>query len=345
MGRIDVHHHITPPAYVAAVGAAAIAGPAVSKSVEWTPGMSLDVMDANGVDAALVAVSAPGVWTGDQPGTTRLARACNEYSAQLCADHPGRFAWLAAVPLPDVTAAVAEVAFSFDELGADGVLLMTNYENRYLGDPRFRPLLAELDRRRAVVAVHPTVCDCLDAVPEIPRSVIEFPHDTTRTVCSLLFSGAFDAHRGIRWLLPHGGGTSVFLAHRIAGVLELRPDLRERVPEGVIAALGSFYYDTAFAANAPSFAALRALAPAGHILFGTDFPFAPQVFTAASIAALEELADGPEELEAVTRTNALELFPRLAARGGTASRAGTADTSAAATAPGAAVAAGPEADA
>lgn len=312
MGSIDVHHHIQPPEYVSAVGSAAIAGPAVGSTVGWSAERSLEAMDANGIDSAVVSISAPGVWAGDQAATTRLARACNEFAAQLCADHPGRFGWLAALPLPDLAAAIDETTRAFDALGADGALLMTNYENRYLGDPRLEPLLAELDRREAVVALHPTLCDCLDAVPEIPRSVIEFPHDTTRTVCSLLFSGALRKYPGIRWLLPHGGGTLAFLAHRIAGVLQLRPDLHERLPEGVIAALQTLYYDTAFAINPPSFAALRALVPRSHIVFGTDFPFAPEAFTAASVAGLAEVTNDPDELEAVTWRNALALFPRFA---------------------------------
>jgi predicted TIM-barrel fold metal-dependent hydrolase len=163
------------------------------------------------------------------------------------------------------------------------------------------------------VALHPTACDCLDPVPEIPLSVIEFPHETTRTVCSLLFSGALLRFPRIRWLLPHGGGTVVILAHRIAGVLNLRPELRDRVPDGVIAALQRLYYDTAFSTNPSSFAALRALVPRDHLVFGTDFPFAPEAFMAASVAGLAELAADPDELEAVQRRNALWLFPRFAA--------------------------------
>ena len=312
MGLIDTHHHIQPPDYVTAIGAAAIGGPAVGSDLAWSPRRSLDAMDANGVESAVVSISAPGVWTGDQAGTTRLARACNEFSAQLCAEHRGRFGWLAALPLPDIAAALDETAHAYDVLGADGVLLMTNYQNRYLGDPYFAPLLAELDRRDAVVALHPTACDCLDPVPEIPLSVIEFPHDTTRTVCSLLFSGALQRCPRIRWLLPHGGGTIVILAHRIAGVLNLRPELRDRVPDGVIAALRRLYYDTAFSTNPSSFAALRALVPRDHLVFGTDFPFAPEAFMAASVTGLAELAADPDELEAVQKRNAVALFPRFA---------------------------------
>ncbi|MCZ7665120.1 MAG: amidohydrolase [Thermoleophilia bacterium] len=312
MGSIDVHHHIQPPEYVAAIGSVAIAGPAVASAVDWGAQRSLEAMDKNGIEAAVVSISAPGVWVGEQSGTTRLARVCNEFSAQLCADHPGRFGWLAALPLPDVGAALDETAYAFDQLGADGALLLTNYGNRYLGHPGFEPLLAELDGRGAVVALHPTSCDCLDAVPEIPRSVIEFPHDTTRTVCSLLFGGSLLRYPNIRWLLPHGGGTLAFLAHRIAGVLNLRPNLREHAPGGVISALQSLYYDTAFAANPPSFAALRELAPGDHILFGTDFPFAPEAFMAASVAGLAEVADGAAAFESVSRRNAQTLFPRFA---------------------------------
>ena len=152
-----MHHHFAPPAWIADVKGRPLLQPANTK---WTPEHSIEDMDKGGVAAAVVSITNPGLWFGDPAQSRRLARACNEYGARLISDHPTRFGLFAALPLPDVDAALAEIAHAYDTLKTDGIALFTSYGDRWLGNPAFRPVMEELNRRRAVVAVHPTAADC-----------------------------------------------------------------------------------------------------------------------------------------------------------------------------------------
>ena len=124
------------------------------------PRKSIEDMDRGGVAAAVVSITNPGLWFGDAAVTRRLARACNDYGAKLVQDHPTRFGLFAAMPLPDVDATLKEIAYAYDTLKADGVGLLTSYGDTWLGNPAFRPVMEELNRRKAVVHVHPTAANC-----------------------------------------------------------------------------------------------------------------------------------------------------------------------------------------
>lgn len=309
--RIDVHHHILPPDYVRIVGDARI-GPLIvaGRTPEWTPRHSIDAMDRNGISTAITSISAPGLWFGDDAQAQRLARHCNDYAAGLRSAFPGRFGVFACLPLPDVDASLEEITYSFDVLKADGMGLLTNYDGRYPGDPAFRPVFDELNRRRAVVYFHPTTagsCSCFDMVP---AATLDFPFDTTRAIASLLFSGTLARCRDIRFIFSHAGGTVPFLAERIAR-LERRPDFKDAVPEGVIAELRRLYYDTALSANPYTFSALLQLVTHDQILFGSDYPFAPEATMAATVDGLQKLGLDRAALHAIERGNALRLMPEL----------------------------------
>src|SRR5436309_3168181 len=155
--RIDIHHHFGPAVWVAEVKGRPLLQPA---NTTWTPAKSIEDMDRGSVAASVISITNPGLWFGDKAVTSRLARACNEYAAKLVQDHPTRFGFFAAMPLPDVDAALKEIAYAYDTLKADGVGLFTSYNDTWLGNPAFRPVMEELHRRNAVVHVHPTAASC-----------------------------------------------------------------------------------------------------------------------------------------------------------------------------------------
>jgi predicted TIM-barrel fold metal-dependent hydrolase len=312
--RIDVHNHILPPDYVTAIGGRAIGGPALNPGAPpWDVASALAAMDGAGVTGAVVSVSAPGMLLDDAAATRRLTRSCNQFSAQMVADHPGRFGMFASLPLPEVKAALTELDYALDVLKADGVILMSNYRDRYLGDPAFAPLFDALNARRAVVFVHPTTCRCgLGVLPDVPASMIEFPHDTTRTITSLLFSGTFTRCPDIRFIFPHAGGTLPFLANRIASIAARLPEVSARNPQGVLATLRQLNYDTASAAAPMAFAALMQLVTPNKVLLGTDFPFAPAAAMRATVAGLGQLGLDEGSVRAIEVGNAEALFPRFA---------------------------------
>src|SRR6266852_5916224 len=155
--RIDIHHHFGPSVWVAEVKGRPLLQAA---NTTWTPAKSIEDMDRGGVAASVVSITNPGLWFGDATVTRRLARACNEYGAKLVQEHPTRFGLFAAMPLPDVDATLKEIAHAYDTLKADGIGLFTSYGDTWLGNPAYRPVMEELNRRKAVVHVHPTAANC-----------------------------------------------------------------------------------------------------------------------------------------------------------------------------------------
>ena len=310
--RIDVQHHILPPAYVDAVGAPAIAGMIVSgRCPEWSPQVSLEAMDRNGIATSVMSLSAPGLPFADEASVVAMARECNDYVARMQQDFPGRFGNFATLPLPFVDASLAEIDYAFDTLKADGVCILTSYGTTYPGDAALEPVLAELSRRKAVVHVHPTASEGANLVG-LPAATLEFPFDTTRAVANLLFTGSFARHRHIRFIFSHAGGAVPFLAERMAR-LERRPDFRKMVPDGVIAELKRHYYDVALSANRFSFSALLELVGTDHVLFASDFPFAAEDTMGSTVDGLRALDLDAADLAAIERGNALALMPGLQA--------------------------------
>ena len=309
--RIDVHHHILPPDYVEIVGDDRI-GPLIlaGRTPEWTPEMSIEAMDRNGIATAVTSISAPGLWFGDSEETIKLCRHCNEYASEIARAHPGRFGVFASLPLPDVEASLAEIDYALDTLKADGIGLLTSYGDRYPGDPDFAPVFDELDRRGAVVYFHPTNAPCSQCLPEIPAATLDFPFDTTRAIVSLLFGGTFARCQNIRFIFSHAGGAAPYLAERIAR-LGARPGFKEKVPNGVVPELQRLYYDTALSANWLAFRSLFELVAPEHVLFGSDYPFAPEATMTATVKGLIDLGLDADVLRGIERDNALRLFPHM----------------------------------
>ena len=305
--RIDVHHHFSPPKWIAEVAGREMLQRA---NVDWTPARSLEDMDQAGVAASIVSITNPGLWFGDTTATRRIARDCNDYGAKLVQEHPKRFGLFATMPMPDVDATLAEIAYACDTLKADGIHLFTSYGDVWLGHPSFEPVMAELDRRKAVVHVHPTAANCCrNLVPDVPPGIMEYGTDTTRAILGLLFSGAAVRFPNIRFIWSHAGGTAPFLAGRIEGSVARLKDRAQRLPNGAMHEMRRFHYDVAGAANAGAIASLLKLVTPAQVLFGTDFPPAgPSLKVVESLAALGFSA---ADLRAIERDNAVRLLPRF----------------------------------
>lgn len=313
---IDVHAHFLPPVYrdaLARAGAEAVDGMPIP---DWTPERALAIMDEIGVAGAVLSVSSPHVSFLPPAAAADLCREVNDYAADLCHRHPTRFGAYAILPLPDIAESLEELQRALDVLKLDGIALPTHAGGTYLGDPLFAPLLEALDARAATVFVHPTSPACFESFGlRLPAPMIEFPFDTTRTVASLLFSGALERYARIRFILPHGGGTLPFLATRIAGVgaIPVMGD-RAKAPPETLKALAALYYDLALASAPHQVAALRAIAPVEQILYGTDFPFAPEPVLRTAEAQFKALPFTDTERRQVRHANARGLFAAFADR-------------------------------
>jgi predicted TIM-barrel fold metal-dependent hydrolase len=298
--RIDVHHHILPPEYIAAI--ASRRGVPVP---DWSPARSLEEIDRAGIATAMLSLVQPGVWFGDVAEGRRLSRMANDYGARLVRDHPGRFGLFATIPLPDTEGSLKEIEYAFDTLKADGISLMTSYGERWLGDAAFGPVWQELERRKAVIYTHPTqVACCRNLIPEVPTSTIEYATDTSRTMASILFTGTAVRYPGIRWIFSHGGGTVPFLLSRFT-TLEANMKDKSKLPNGVVHELRRFYYDTAQANHAGALAALMKLVPVSQVVLGTDYPFRRAV---EEIAGVINYGFSAADVRAIERDNALRLL-------------------------------------
>jgi predicted TIM-barrel fold metal-dependent hydrolase len=298
--RIDVHYHGNSPGFIAAIKAR---NTGQTPLMNWTPAKALEDMDRDGVATSIMSTSEPSVHFGDAAAARALARECNEFGARLVADHPTRWGMFATLPLPDVDGSLREIEYAFDTLKADGACFMSSYEGKYLGDPKFAPVMDELNRRKAVCYTHPFRGAMMNMLPDGRALGITLTTETTLTIQSILYTNTATRCPDIRFIWSHGGGTAPYITSRLgAGT---GPDGQ---PNANMAAMRKFYYDTAQAFNEYTLATFTKVVPLSHILFGTDYPFA-QAGTVAK--GLADSGFPAANLRAIERDSALELFPRL----------------------------------
>ncbi len=299
-GRIDVHHHMLPPFYMELRRSLREPG----QMPAWSPEKSLEDMEKSGVSRAMLSLAVSGVTFDAGEAGRNLARKSNDYGAQLVMEHPAKFGLLAALPLPDPQGSLKEIEYALDMLRADGIALLTSYGDKWLGDPAYTPVFEELNRRKAVVFVHPNAPNCCtNVLPRVPASTMEFLFDTARTIESLLTNGTFSRFPNVRFIFSHGGGTMPILARRI--VRTFPKDLASQVPNGVIYELKRQFYDTASASDPTALSALMSIVPTSQILFGSDFPFISAQEPANDLAH-SGLPSGT--VDAINRDNAERLF-------------------------------------
>jgi predicted TIM-barrel fold metal-dependent hydrolase len=313
-GIIDVHHHIIPQEYVNSLSKIGIYSSLGRNLPNWNAEETLEIMDRNDVATSFVSISAPGVYFKEvkdaQDLAIRLSRQMNEACAELIHDHPGRFGAFAVLPLPDVDAALAELHYALDVLNLDGVALLSNYDGYYLGDPRFDPLLNDLNRRKAVVFVHPMTPPGIEASHlGFPEMMMDVCFDTTRTAYSLVLKGQTEKYPDIRFILAHAGGTVPYIVARVEGAAAFCR-LGEAIPKGLDYYLRKFYYDTALSAAPCALSSLHSLVDSSQILFGSDYIFATHVAFERGregIRGYERFTE--DDIDAIEYGNALNLFP------------------------------------
>jgi 6-methylsalicylate decarboxylase len=309
---VDTHHHILPDFFFRATNEAhdPVGGIAPQP---WSKESALSFMDDAGIDAAITSISTPGVHMGDDAAARSLARRCNEFAANLIRSNPGRFGAFACLPLPDVDGTLDELAYAFDVLKLDGVILFSNSRGIYLGDVRFEPVMAELERRKAVVFVHPTVSPDPSAHGlGLPDTLIDFTADTTRAVAKMHYSNTFAKTPNVKYILSHAGGTIPFLANRFAIV-----DAMKAIPGGdergtAADTLRRLYYDTAASWTDPVLQMLRSIVGVDRVLFGSDFPYVKRDLAAGSVNVLEQTTALDEaERRNILGGTACALIPRF----------------------------------
>jgi predicted TIM-barrel fold metal-dependent hydrolase len=315
--KIDTHAHYLPPAYLTAGEAQFPDGPdGIPGFPDWSADLALAMMDKLEIETQVLSVSSPGIHFGDDAAARKLARTVNDAGAQAVRDHPDRFGLFASLPLPDVEGTLAEISYAFDGLNADGVIMLTNAQGVYLGDPRLDPVFEELNRRNAIIFIHPTspYCPvCRGTGVDLPRPFLEFLFDSTRAITNLIMTGTMDRYTNLRIIVPHAGAMLPVVADRIVGLAPALMPGRSLPREKVFGNLKRLHYDLAGFPVPTLLEALKDIADPEHIFYGSDWPFTatPAVAAlAAQIAETQSLDDAWREK--IYRGNALKLFPRFA---------------------------------
>jgi 6-methylsalicylate decarboxylase len=309
MLRIDTHQHLIPPAYRKALQQAGIDEAGGRALPDWSPDTALQTMAELDVGTAIVSVSTPGTtFLPDAADAAALARDLNDYTADLVASQPDRFGFFATIPLPHINEAVAETVRALDELKADGVVLLANNAGTYLGQEGQDDLFSALDQRAAVVFIHPADLPG-PTVPGVAPFAADFLLDTTRAAYLLVRNGIRRKYPNIRFILSHAGGFVPYASHRMAVAILAETGAS---PADTLDDFSGFYFDTALSSSAAALPTLLAFAKPGHITFGSDWPFAPVAAAKLFAAGLETYAGlDSGTRDAINRTNALALFPRL----------------------------------
>ncbi len=300
--RIDVHQHVVPPFWVEGLKQRK----SIHRPPPFSPEAAIAFMDSRRIKTGFLSLTAPGVEAWEEGERHRIAREVNEYTAGLVNKRSSRFGHFATLPLPDIEGALLEISYALDTLGADGVVLLSNYGDRFLGHAFFEPLWAELDRRKAIVFIHPTRTS-LPQLEGIPAPFIDFPFATTRTACEIVLNGVLDRHRKVKVILSHAGGFLPYGVHRFISCAETVPNSPDA--SAMMDAFRRFYFDTALSSSPFAIPSLKAFADPSRILFGSDFPYAPggpaEQFTplldASTALSAKEQAD-------INHDNAVALF-------------------------------------
>jgi aminocarboxymuconate-semialdehyde decarboxylase len=310
---VDIHHHVIPDFYWEASNEGGSAAGGITPP-RWSLDGAIAYLDDAGIDVAVPSISTPGVHFGDDAAARTLARQVNEYLAGIKHDRPDRFGAFAALPLPDVDGSLEQIAYALDVLELDGVSIFTNAGGSYLGDSRFDLIFAELQRRAAVVFVHPTASpDPIAHTLGLPDTLLDYPVDTSRAIAKLHYSNTFARTPDVKYVFVHAGGTIPFLASRFAIVdeMDVIPGAEER---GAFAdVLPHLYWDTASAFSDPVLHMLRSVTGLDTVVFGTDYPYPRNAISIGGLRHIQDTAelDGSER-QAVLGGSAARLIPRLA---------------------------------
>jgi len=311
-GSIDVHHHMTPPSYVKSMEKELAAGGFTARP--WTPAVSLEAMDKNGVATAMLSPVQRLVMDSMSDRSERarsLTRQNNDFGAQVVRDQPRRFGLLAALPLPDQDGSLREIEYAFDTLKADGIALWTSYQDKWPGDPAFDRVWEELNRRKAIVFFHPATASCCrNLMPGLAISgIIEYDLDTARAAESMLLNRTPMKFPDIRFIFSHSGGALTVLAARI--IDDLPRAGKNLTAEEVETAFKKFYYETAHGSKPAALDALKDVAPVSQILFGSDVPI--RAYDLTTVGLEDYRGFSPSDWHAIYRGNAERLWPRLKA--------------------------------
>jgi 6-methylsalicylate decarboxylase len=291
---LDFHHHVTPPEYVKQMEKHGVTGNTGVKFKKFDPGKNLKIMSKAKIDKAFLSISTPGVYVKNDKVSAHVARISNEYIAAMKRDHPNRYGGFAALPYPGREESLKELEYAYETLNLDGVALMSNVQGTYLGEAGYDELFSELNKRKAIVFIHPNDI-LIDKGPYIGiTGTLEWVIDTTRAAYNLYLNGYLEKYKEIRYVLSHGGGALPVLASKIVkkSLRKESTTISDKTVEDNMNLLRRFYFDTAQRGN-EILSGLHAFCGGDQVVFGSDMPYQPPF----------EILAGQKELKAFNGFN------------------------------------------
>ena len=290
-GLIDVHSHIITPEYVSSLIEEHRLMDEGFPLPEYDVTNHLKWMNEAGVQTSVLTLAAP------QPTSAAVVRQTNETAARIKKEHPGRFLFCAALPLPDVNAAIREVIYTLDTLKADGIKLATNVGGQYLGAPELDTLFSVLNERKAVIILHPHRPEPVNpqVMHQTPLAMQEYLSETTRAVSNMISRNVLARYHDIKVIVPHCGA---YLPLAIPRMKSLTPVMQKNNLLGDIdyeANLAALYYDLAGAHSPEVIRMMLTITTPDHLLYGSDYPYvAPNVLTQSLARMKQYLTDEPD---------------------------------------------------
>ena len=233
-GIIDVHSHIITSEFMSSLKEEGRLMDEGFPLPKYDVAGHLKWMDEAGVETSVLTLAAP------QPSSTAIVRQTNEAAARIKKEHPGRFMFCAALPLPDVNAAIREAKYALDTLKADGIKLATNVRGQYLGAPELDTLFAFLNEREAVVILHPHRPEPVnrEVMTQTPLAMQEYLSETTRAVTNMISRNVLARYPKVKVVVPHLGAylplamprmkslAPVMQANKLVGDIDWEANLR-----------------------------------------------------------------------------------------------------------------------
>ena len=290
-GVIDVHSHIITPEFVLALETEGRVMDEGFPLPKYNVVNHLKWMDEAGVQTSVLTLAAP------QPSSAEVVRQTNETAARIKKEHPGRFLFCAALPLPDVSKAIEEAKYALDVLKADGIKLATNVDGQYLGAPELDTLFSVLNERKAIVILHPHRPEPVNkqVMKQTPLAMQEYLSETTRAVSNMISRNVLARYNNIKVIVPHCGA---YLPLAIPRMKSLTPVMQTNKMVGEIdyeANLRTLYYDLAGAPSPEVIRMLLTITTPDHLLYGSDYPYvAPQVLTKSLARMKDYLSKEPD---------------------------------------------------
>ena len=313
MGLIDVHMHYMTPYYLKEMERAGRVNDHLMALPKWGYDLMMQFMDEVGVTEGILSASSPNQSYGDKAAALDLTRESNESGAGYCARLPGRLGLAIALPLPYVEETLAEIAYGYDVLKCCAVRVLSNSCGLYPGDPSTEPVFAELERRKAVVVLHPTPPPSIpeNALSITPIPLYEFYNETARAVITLILSGTVRRYPNIKYIVPHNGALLIPILERAGRLYNAHAKHPDTEPVDIIADAKTLYFDIAGDPFPRQLDTLLTVAAPARIVYGSDFPFCPVPGAAEILKQMQGRPATSKYNDMIFRSNALEIFPQF----------------------------------